>query len=217
MRKVVNIIAFFACCLLLYSLTASTGAAEELIPPSRTLKSPKVDYGKLTVASEPPGLKVYLDGSELGQTPIWLMEVKAGPHNLRVKDSEIEIDVEPKKTLQISFFKGSLTARVEKEEIKQPAPKEEMLPGGTGLVTDPKLCSYGYYQDQAKPGFYCCYFGGWGTHICETNAGVRECVVSGTNPYSCEDLAQALRATDCCRENFGGFSTSFTLNQCATH
>ena len=78
MRKVVNIIAFFACCLLLYSLTASTGSADELIPPSQTLKSPKVDYGKLTVVSEPPGLKVYLDGSELGQTPIWLMEVQAG-------------------------------------------------------------------------------------------------------------------------------------------
>ena len=34
MRKVVNIIAFFACGLLLYSLTAITGSADELIPPS---------------------------------------------------------------------------------------------------------------------------------------------------------------------------------------
>jgi hypothetical protein len=217
MRKVLNIIALFAYCLLLYSLTASTSLAEELIPPSRTLQDAKEAYGKLTVVSEPPGLNVFLDGSKIGQTPIWLRKVKPGPHKLRVKHSETDIHVEANTTLQISFFKGSFTAKAEKEEKKQASPEKERPAEETGLVTDPGFCKYGYYEDPAKPGFYRCYYDGWGTHICETNTGLKECVVRGNSPYSCEDLAQALRATDCCQENFGGFSTSFSLNQCETY
>lgn len=217
MRKVLNIIAPIAFCLLLYSLTASFSLSEELIPPSRTLQDAKEAYGKLTVVSEPPGLNVFLDNSKIGKTPIWLKQVKPGSHKLRVMHSETYIRVEPNTTLQVSFFKGSFTVRAEKGEDKQPSPKEKRPADGTALVTDSSRCKYGYYEDPGKSGYYHCYYGGWGTHICETNTGLKECVVRGNSPYSCNDLVQALRARDCCKENFGGFSKSFTLSHCGMY
>jgi len=214
MRKVLNIIALFAYCLLLYSLTASTSLAEELIPPSRTLQDAKEAYGKLTVVSEPSGLEVFLDGSRIGQTPIWLKQVKQGPHKLRVKQLETDIFVKPGKILQISLFKGSFVIK-EVELEKEPSPEKKLPAKGKQMVPDRSQCKYGYYED--PPGIYHCYYGGWGIHVCETDTGLLKCKVRGDKAYTCEQLSTDLRARDCCQKNYGGFSNSFILGDCGIH
>jgi hypothetical protein len=62
----------------------------------------------VTVFSEPPELEVFLDGSKVGQTPLWLERVSQGFHKLRVKDVETEIHLEAGKGLRVGLFKGDL-------------------------------------------------------------------------------------------------------------
>jgi len=214
MSKLTHNILAAALCLLLFFFGGVIGFAEELIPPSRTLQNAKEAYGKLTVASEPPGLEVFLDGSKIGQTPIWLKQVKPGPHKLRVKQAETDIFVKPDKTLQISLFKGSFVIK-EVELEKEPGPKKELPAKEREMVPDTSQCKYGYYED--PPGTYHCYYGGSGIHVCETNTGLRECKVRGDKAYSCEQLITDLRAKDCCREEYGGFSKSFILGDCGMY
>jgi hypothetical protein len=78
----------------------------ELIEPTQTLKGEQETTGKLTVLSEPPGLKITLDGDSIGKTPVFMVEIDSGIHTLRVKDSETDILVEPGKTVKISLFKN---------------------------------------------------------------------------------------------------------------
>jgi hypothetical protein len=78
----------------------------ELIEPTQTLEGEQETTGRLTVLSEPPGLKITLDGNSLGKTPTFLVEVESGIHTLRVKDSETDILVEPGKTVKISLHKN---------------------------------------------------------------------------------------------------------------
>ena len=101
---------------------------EDLIAPTRTLEGPGELPGRLTVVSEPPGLKVFLDGAEIGETPVWLNEVKPGSHKLRVRRSETEVFVEPGKKVTLSYFKGSfIVLPEEKETTREPAPESEKL------------------------------------------------------------------------------------------
>ena len=103
-------------------------AGEDLIAPTRTLEGREELPGRLTVVSEPPGLKVFLDGAEIGQTPVWLNEVKPGLHKLRVRDSERDVYVEPGKTVTLSYFKGSFIDVPEKKEVaREPAPEAEKV------------------------------------------------------------------------------------------
>ena len=123
-------------------LIADLSAASDLIEPSRTLKSAANEPGNLAILSEPPDLNVTLDKTLIGKTPIFLEDVKPGTYQLKVKDSETTIYVEPGKTLQISLFKGqfiniqakekepvepqaSQEKKVGETRITQPAPKEE--------------------------------------------------------------------------------------------
>ena len=214
MRTVLKGIALFTRCLLLLLLAASISFGGELIPPSRTLQGAKEPNGKLTVVSEPPGLRVFLDGSKIGKTPIWLKQVKPGPHKLRVKQSETDIYVKPGKILQISLFKDSFVIK-EAELEKEPGPEKELPAKGKEMVPDTSQCKYGYYED--PPGTYHCYYGGWGIHVCETDTGLRECKVSGDKAYTCVQLSADLRAKDCCQEKYGGFSKSFILGDCGMH
>lgn len=57
----------------------------ELIEPTRTLGGPEKTWGGLTVFIEPPQMVVYLDGEKAGTTPLWLRQVEAGPHKLKIK------------------------------------------------------------------------------------------------------------------------------------
>ncbi len=96
-------------------------AAEDLIAPTRSLEGPREPVGRLTVVSEPPGLGVFLDGSEIGQTPVWMKQVKRGPHKLRVRRSETDVYVKTGKMLTLSFFKGSfIVVPNKKEALEKP-------------------------------------------------------------------------------------------------
>lgn len=105
--------------------------AEDLIPPTRTLESSAERLGTLTVVSEPPNLEVFLDGSEVGHTPVWLKYVKPGMHNLRVGDSQIDVYAQPGRTRILSFFHGSfIEVPEEKEAPKQKESEPEKQPEG---------------------------------------------------------------------------------------
>jgi hypothetical protein len=99
----------------------------ELIEPTRTLGGPEKTWGGLTVFSEPPQMDVYLDGEKVGITPLWLRQVEAGPHKLKIKEAEKDVRVEKGKTARIGLFKGSFVTFSEVKEEKAAAepPKEE--------------------------------------------------------------------------------------------
>jgi len=110
-------------------------AGEDLIAPTRTLEGREELPGRLTVVSEPPGLKVFLDGAEIGETPVWLNEVKPGSHTLRVQDSKRDVYVEPGKTVTLSYFKGSFIDVPEKKKVaREPAPETEKVTEGRKRV-----------------------------------------------------------------------------------
>jgi hypothetical protein len=84
----------------------------ELIEPTRTLQDAGERWGKLIVFSEPPEVDVFLDGSKVGQTPLWLEKVKEGTHKLQIKDREKEIYVKE------GLFKGKRNRPHPLEEIR---------------------------------------------------------------------------------------------------
>jgi hypothetical protein len=112
----------FIISLFLMFVVAAVAVGGELIQPTRTLQSSERSSGNLTVFSEPPGLEVFLDQSNIGKTPIHAVEVTPGPHSLRVKDTENEIHVIPGKPLRLSWFKGTFIKikEPEKEVIQKP-------------------------------------------------------------------------------------------------
>jgi hypothetical protein len=89
--------------LIIYNLSF----ASDLIEPTRNLSDKSHNEGKLFVFSEPPGLGVKMDGTVIGETPVELQAVEPGIHVIHVKDSEIEIYVNPGKSVKISWFKGA--------------------------------------------------------------------------------------------------------------
>jgi hypothetical protein len=83
--------------------------------------------GSVTVFSEPPELEVFLDGSKVGQTPLWLERVSQGLHKLRVKDIETEIHLEAGKGLRVGLLKGDFVVFPEKERKLQERPAERKM------------------------------------------------------------------------------------------
>lgn len=113
---------------------SSTSA--ELVEPTRNLAGQKAEaMGRLTVLSEPPGLKVSLDGKRLGKTPAFMVKVKPGTHNLRVKNSKTEIYLEPGKTLKISLFKNEFI--LIPVEVKTPQKKLEPREQRKAFASEP--------------------------------------------------------------------------------
>jgi len=88
----------------------------ELIEPTRTLEDAGARWGKLVVFSEPPEFDVFLDGSNIGKTPVWLEKVREGTHKLQIKDLEKEICVKEGKTLKVGLFKGRFITGIEEEK-----------------------------------------------------------------------------------------------------
>jgi len=111
--KLINTIAFFSIVLL---AAVAPGDGGELIEPTRTLEDPAARWGKLIVFSEPPELDVFLDGSNIGKTPVWLEKVREGTHKLQIKDFEKEIYVKEGKPLRVGLFKGRFITRIEEEK-----------------------------------------------------------------------------------------------------
>jgi len=112
---------------------------EGLIPPTRALDGREEEPARLVVVSEPPKLEVFLNGTKIGQTPVWLKEVEAGPHTLRVGDSEeTDILLESGKRLDLAYFKGSFIEIPEKKEVpREPAP-EPKKPAEAPKRVDPR-------------------------------------------------------------------------------
>ena len=92
-----SLLAFFLAFVLFLTPFCFAG---DLIAPTRTLQGSGEALGKLTVVSEPPGLDAFLDGSNIGKTPVWLNGVEPGLHTLKVKNSETQIHVLPGKLLK---------------------------------------------------------------------------------------------------------------------
>jgi hypothetical protein len=102
LSKLMNVYVSFATILLGAAALCDGG---ELIEPTRTIQDAGERWGKLIVFSEPPVFDVLLDGSKVGQTPIWLERVKEGTHKIQIKDLEKEIYVEEGRTLKVGLFK----------------------------------------------------------------------------------------------------------------
>jgi hypothetical protein len=100
------------------------------IAPSRTLKGSGEEMGTLSVFSEPPGLLVILDDSQLGQTPLREIEVKPGSHMLQIGESKTEIYITPDKPLNLSWRRGTfiVIASQEKNKPAQPRVDEKNKP-----------------------------------------------------------------------------------------
>ncbi|MGD9228717.1 MAG: PEGA domain-containing protein [Desulfobacterales bacterium] len=109
-------------------LITDMSLASDLIEPTRTLNSTGISVGALTVSSEPPGLDVRMDGTVIGETPVELQAVAPGIHVIQVKDSEIEIYVDPGKSIKLSWFKGAfikIPAEVKESHKQQIGEKKE--------------------------------------------------------------------------------------------
>jgi len=109
--------------LLLASVSVCFGG--EIIEPTRTLHEPGKTWGGLTIFSEPPQLDVSLDGEKVGETPLWLREVKTGPHTIKIAHAETVVHVEKDQRLKVGLFKGSF---VVSPEPKKEQPKFETKP-----------------------------------------------------------------------------------------
>jgi PEGA domain len=139
--------------LILLSLIAActlfaAGLNAQLIEPTRSLEGASDGTGLLNVLSEPPGMDVQLDGKVIGKTPIFSARFPAGPHVLRIKDSETGILMVAGKTFAISWFKGSFieipdTAGPPAEIAQEPQPPptkpvpEEPPAAQPGVTNDP--------------------------------------------------------------------------------
>ena len=126
MEKYLKYIGLFATCVCGVTLAF---AAEELIAPTRSLEGRVQLPGTLSVVSEPPELEVFLNGSPIGKTPIWLQEIKAGSHTLRIGKEETDLVVDTGEKVTISFFKGAFIDISKKmEAVEEPRPAPEKAP-----------------------------------------------------------------------------------------
>jgi len=85
--KIIFKLIFFVAVVCVSQFVFLSSASAELIEPTRNFGEKTEMTSRLTILSEPPGLKISLDGKGLGKTPAFMLEVKPGIHDLRVKDS----------------------------------------------------------------------------------------------------------------------------------
>ena len=117
----------FGVSIIVYFFANSPISFAELIEPTQTLEGEKQPTtGRLTILSEQPGQKITLDGKLLGKTPTFLVEIEAGVHTLRVTDSEMDIYVEPRKTVKISLHKNEFILIPDKEIQVEPEAEIEV-------------------------------------------------------------------------------------------
>lgn len=110
------ILAFLMC------LSGSLCLASGLIAPTRTLEGRAEGLASLTVFSEPPKLQVFLDGKKVGETPLWLTEVKAGWHTVKIKSKSTRVYLDPRKTLKVGLFRGAFITFPEKKKEQEKPP-----------------------------------------------------------------------------------------------
>ena len=76
MRAFLKRTSVSALVLLFLGVPPSFGA-DDLIAPTRSLEGPAEPLRRLTVVSEPLLCELFIDGSNIGQTPVWLEEGKS--------------------------------------------------------------------------------------------------------------------------------------------
>jgi len=86
--------------------------------------SPKGDFGWLTVVSDPPGLKVMVNGRAMGRTPLESRELAPGTYDVMVTDpryydEKVSVDVECTHHRTVK-----LTSSPREEAIQSPGPKK---------------------------------------------------------------------------------------------
>ena len=136
--------------LVLGFVAVSNVISGELIKPTRTLQSSEKTLGNISVFSEPPGLDVFLDQSNIGKTPVLSMEVTPGTHSLKVKDTETEIYVIPGKPLRLSLFKGNFIEIKEQKKETIQKPKTDTAEKKPDEPTQDKTG----YQPQYDPAYW---------------------------------------------------------------
>ncbi len=119
------LLAFLVCML------GSVSLASDLIAPTQTLQGKAQEQGRLTVFSEPPRLQVFLDGKNAGNTPLWLTDVKAGWHTVRIKEKETRVYLRPRKALAVGLFKGSFITLPEEKKKQEESQAVEQQPPAT--------------------------------------------------------------------------------------
>ena len=100
-------------------------------------------YGELTVRTTPPGARVYLDGSQVGVSPVRLSDVPTGFHRVRAvcpgySDGNANVEILPSATQKLVWDLSPLPSRKANSRNKyltelftrQIAPPGE-TPGGT--------------------------------------------------------------------------------------
>jgi hypothetical protein len=110
---------FISLAVLLLGMGISGG--DELLEPTRNLGGPEKQWGGLTLFSEPPQMDVYMDGQKIGRTPLWLRQVEAKNHDLKIGEIETNVQVKKGKTVRIGLFKQSLVKFTEVEQLAAPS------------------------------------------------------------------------------------------------
>ena len=111
---------------MVFLLGAVISTSGELIGPTRTLQSSKVANGRISIYSEPTGLDVFLDNSNIGKTPIVSLDIEPGSHDLKIKDSKKEIFIVPGESLRLSLYKGNFIEIAEKERETPQRPEKNI-------------------------------------------------------------------------------------------
>ena len=125
MKKMLKLVVFLTGFFTLFVFNFSAPQAE-LLEPTRSLKATGGDTGQLTVFSEPPGLRVKLNGTLVGQTPMRIKAVDPGTHQLQVRESVTEIYIGPGQTFHISLFKNKfIQFQIAKKEAVEPSGAEK--------------------------------------------------------------------------------------------
>lgn len=130
MKKMFKLVVFLTGFFTLFVFNFSAPQAE-LLEPTRSLKATAEYTGQLTVFSEPPGLRVKLNGTLVGQTPMRIKAVDPGIHQLQVRESVTEIYIGPGQTFHISLFKNKFIQF-------QVAKKDAAEPSGAGKTLSPE-------------------------------------------------------------------------------
>ena len=118
-RRTVGVVA-----VALVAASLRVSAADDLIPPTRDLAGSDQRPATLSVVSEPPGLQAFLDGVEIGLTPVWRKQVDPGCHAVRMADAESAICVDPGQDSMLSYFKDSFVVIPKaRKAVEQTAPQ----------------------------------------------------------------------------------------------
>lgn len=137
-------------------MTESLNVEPEMSGERITLSSMKPLYGILQVSSTPMMSDVYMDGVNIGQTPIYLPEALVGRHELKIRMNGYEDWIST-----INITEGQLS-EVNGTLKKASAPVKQSAPTGTLptlLQSRPKDHQYGKYgRDSAACVKYLSYY-----------------------------------------------------------